>query len=190
MNNLEEIIEYRDILIEQVQSEEFIKNSTEFIYFETCDKLQNVLKEIKLLQPINQFRGDYRWLSNFASCKITYSGITYPTTENFYQAMKCKDKNQRKEFSKISPSEAKEKGKNITIRDDWDNVKISYMKKALELKFQQEDYKEKLLNTGDREIIEGNNWDDTFWGVDLKQGDNNLGKLLMEIRDAIRQRKQ
>lgn len=40
--------------------------------------------------------------------------------------------------------------------------------------------------TGDAELIEGNNWGDTFWGVCNGRGENMLGKLLMEIRDYLR----
>ena len=45
---------------------------------------------------------------------------------------------------------------------------------------------DKLLDTGDTELIEGNNWHDTFWGVCKGKGQNNLGKILMEVRKDIR----
>lgn len=55
-------------------------------------------------------------------------------------------------------------------------------------KFSEENQElmDKLLETGDEELIEGNTWKDVFWGYDvnLKQGKNNLGKMLMKIRDA------
>ena len=43
-----------------------------------------------------------------------------------------------------------------------------------------------LLATGDAELIEGNNWGDTYWGKCNGQGLNRLGILLMQIRDYIR----
>lgn len=45
---------------------------------------------------------------------------------------------------------------------------------------------EKLLNTGDAYIEETNKWGDTFWGVSKGIGENNLGKILMGIRDQLR----
>jgi hypothetical protein len=49
----------------------------------------------------------------------------------------------------------------------------------------------RLLNTGDEELVEGNTWNDTFWGCTRKtdgawKGNNMLGKLLMEIRENYR----
>ena len=47
-----------------------------------------------------------------------------------------------------------------------------------------------LMDTGDAELIEGNNWNDTFWGVCNNAGENNLGKLLMKIRAALIRQKE
>ena len=43
----------------------------------------------------------------------------------------------------------------------------------------------KLLNTGDIELIEGNYWGDTFWGVCNGKGENHLGKILMRVRKEL-----
>ena len=46
--------------------------------------------------------------------------------------------------------------------------------------------KNKLKATGTKYIEETNHWKDTYWGVDYKiGGENNLGKILMLIRDLI-----
>ena len=42
-----------------------------------------------------------------------------------------------------------------------------------------------LIETQNEEIIEGNDWDDTFWGVCNGEGQNNLGKILMQIRKEL-----
>ena len=63
------------------------------------------------------------------------------------------------------------------------------MKRICIAKFEQNpDLKEKLLATGNKTLIEGTWWKDTFWGIDLKtgQGQNHLGQILMEIRDEFR----
>ena len=61
------------------------------------------------------------------------------------------------------------------------------MEEALRAKFNIPEFKEKLLATGEMHLEEGNNWNDTFWGVDLKtgKGENHLGKLLMKIRKEL-----
>ena len=60
------------------------------------------------------------------------------------------------------------------------------MKKLLKQKFQQGTYYAELLkNTYPRKIIEGNTWGDIYWGVCDGIGENNLGKLLMEIRQNL-----
>ena len=59
------------------------------------------------------------------------------------------------------------------------------MKFALRCKFQVPELREKLLATGDEELIEGNWWNDKFWGVCKGEGCNMLGLILMEVRDYI-----
>ena len=53
------------------------------------------------------------------------------------------------------------------------------------IKFLNPDLREKLVATGDAELIEGNHWNDTCWGVCKGIGQNNLGKILMEVRDML-----
>lgn len=62
------------------------------------------------------------------------------------------------------------------------------MKELLIKKFNQEPFRQKLIDTGDVYIQEGNNWNDIYWGVCIKtnKGENILGKLIMEIRDVIK----
>ena len=44
-----------------------------------------------------------------------------------------------------------------------------------------------LLDTGDQELVEYNTWGDTYWGVctRIRQGQNWLGKILMEVREEL-----
>lgn len=46
--------------------------------------------------------------------------------------------------------------------------------------------KEKLLEAGDAELIEGNYWHDCYWGVCEEQGKNKLEKILMKICEELR----
>lgn len=43
-----------------------------------------------------------------------------------------------------------------------------------------------LLKTGNAELIEGNDWGDKIWGQVNGIGENNLGKILMKIREELK----
>lgn len=137
---------------------------------------------------IKEFQGEYRWLSNFYPCSIILGGRDYPSVEHAYMSAKS-DEEDWKIFcaSTKSPGEVKRASRNIKLRADWDKIKIQVMKECLQQKYYEEPFYSKLRNTKDEYIQEGNNWGDTFWGVDLRtgKGQNTLGKLIMEIRDDI-----
>lgn len=135
---------------------------------------------------INEFRGTTRWLSNFEYVDIEYEGVVYPTTENAYQASKTHSKRIKQVFTKITPREAQELGQNILMREDWEDVKLKVMEDITAIKFSIIPYKTKLRLTGNEELVEGNHWGDTFWGVCDGKGENNLGKILMRVRESYR----
>ena len=51
---------------------------------------------------------------------------------------------------------------------------------------QNPDLKKKLLATGDEHLEEGNTWGDTIWGTVDGVGENRLGKILMRVRDELK----
>lgn len=109
------------------------------------------------------FQGEFEFLSNFYTHNIEYNGIVYPTVEHAFQAAKCLDNEEKlKILEAPTPGKAKRIGKKIVMRPDWDNIKIDVMKDLLVLKFSDPELKEKLKATGEEELIEGNNWNDTF----------------------------
>lgn len=136
------------------------------------------------------FRNEYFFLSNFYPCLVRLDGITYPSSEHAYVAMKSINHNERIRISKMKkPGDAKKYGRTLK-RPDWDEIKLDIMYKILLCKFtQNEDLKEKLLSTGDLEIVERNNWNDTFYGVCDGKGENHLGKLLMKVREELKNEK-
>ena len=141
---------------------------------------------------IDCFDGKYAFLSNFYPSPIApfNDGIVYPTVEHAFQAYKTTDINKRKEIAaQPTPGKAKHLGRHVEIRDDWQEIRINVMYTALKEKFKDLELRTKLLSTGNAELIEGNTWSDNFWGDchcpkcrDIK-GENNLGKLLMKIRE-------
>lgn len=134
--------------------------------------------------PILGFDGEYRWLSNFYHLQypIDYAGITFKTAENMYQAMKCVRIEDVRYISYLSPGQAKRVGKLVEIDPLFEDNKVAIMDHILRIKFNQPKFKSLLLSTGNRYIEETNTWGDTFWGVCNGVGENNLGKLIMNIR--------
>ncbi len=126
-------------------------------------------------------------MSNFYPARITIGDVNYPTLEHAFQALKTVNPKERTAILKmIKPAAARRYGKKLVLRPGWDNVRIGVMFALLCLKFADPQQKKRLLATGDAELIEGNYWDDTFWGVCRGVGENNLGKLLMRVRAGIR----
>lgn len=131
---------------------------------------------------ITSFSGDYAWLSNFEPCDIILDGVPYLSVENAYQAAKTLDPKERIQFQGCSPGAAKRKGRSVTLRPGWDDIKLQIMKSLLYQKYRQPYFRQLLIETGDRTIIEGNTWGDTFYGVCNGVGENRLGQAIMAIR--------
>lgn len=135
---------------------------------------------------INKFSGQYSFLSNMYPCTVEIERLKYPSAEHAFQAMKSLNLNDRIAIARCSsPKEAKQAGKRLKLRDDWEQVKTGYMYDILKVKFSDLELASKLKETGDEELIEGNTWGDTFWGVCNGTGQNQLGQILMLIRDEI-----
>ena len=137
---------------------------------------------------VAEFQGEYRFLSNFWPAEVTYEGIAYPTTEHAYQASKTLDPEARKRIAAPpTPAEAKAEGRKLKLRGDWETAKFVVMEDVVRLKFTKHaDLRDKLLATGDALLEEGNTWGDRVWGVYQGQGENRLGKILMNVRDELR----
>ena len=139
---------------------------------------------------IDQFRGRYEFLSNFYPATVHYDGITYPSAEHAYQAAKCTDEYLELKFAiamEWSPGKVKRMGKTLPLRPDWEQVKLDIMLQIVTAKFQQDGHLAAMLKrTAPCILIEGNNWGDTYWGVDVAKGGlNMLGKVLMHGRDNL-----
>ncbi len=94
------------------------------------------------------------------------------------------------------PGESKHLGQRIDLRDDWESVKYDVMMVVLRQKFRLDRPEgQRLLDTGDKLLIEGTFWEDRVWGVDLADrnddpleaiGRNWLGTMLMARRAELR----
>ncbi len=155
-----------------------------------------------------QFVREYSFLSNFYPVSVVVNNVVFPSVENAYQAMKFR-KYMWYEFVDIMPGEAKrlaiymaklldDSGSYEDNKHYYDFVitkkKIMVMKELLLKKFNNDEMRDKLLKTNGLKLVEGNVWNDIFWGVDLRSPDNSklgfvgknyLGKLLMEVRNEL-----
>lgn len=149
-------------------------------------------------ETIGEFKGDFAFLSNFYELGNPIPAswgegalVRYvPTTEHAYQAGKARLPD---EFVWVcqsnTPDTSKRRGKQVKIRESFEANKVSHMLHCVRLKFKvNPELAQRLLDTKDVLLIEGNNWGDQFWGVTLKDGvgKNVLGEILMLVRDELR----
>lgn len=141
---------------------------------------------------ILKFRGEHHFLSNFYLCNVEYEGIIYPSSEHAFQAAKTLDISERQAISCLKkPAEAKRAGNKLDLRENWDSIRVKIMWDIVLAKFQQNyPLREKLLQTGECLLIEGNRWHDNFYGVcycDSCKGHglNYLGRTLMHVRGQL-----
>jgi len=142
---------------------------------------------------IAQFRGEYRFLSNFYPAPVRLSGREYPTLEHAFQAAKTLDTEERLAILGCStPSDAKRMGQTVSLRPGWEDIKAHVMTVLVRYKFgHNRELAEALLATGKTILAEGNTWGDEFWGATQGldgnlHGENKLGKILMQIRFELR----
>lgn len=145
------------------------------------------------------FRGKYDFLSNFKECRIIdFEGNEFTSAEAMFQSYKTIDPEERKKFTKMNPKQAKAAGRKVQLREDWEDIKFDIMWYVVYQKFTQNDDLCKLLiKTGNADLIEGNNWHDSYWGMCFKKvpckdgdyeilhGENRLGLILRQIRDVM-----
>jgi ribA/ribD-fused uncharacterized protein len=137
---------------------------------------------------IAAFQGEHRFLSNFWPAEVEFEGITYPTAEHAYQSGKTLDRVERRRIASLpTPEAAKRAGRALVVRPDWESAKFDVMERCVRDKFTRNPgLAAKLVATGDAYLEEGNTWNDRVWGVYQGQGENRLGKILMQVRAELR----
>ena len=167
------------------------------ILYNEVENYQDKIKECtnRSDEMIAGFFKDYFWLSNFYPSKVYYGGHEFLSVENAYQFAKHILEDITPEiisyFQTCTPAEAKKAGSKIRLRKDWNTYKVEVMEKLLTDKFYNIELRKRLLDTGDKKLVELNYWNDTFWGVEFDKkkkfkGKSMLGNLLMKIRQHIR----
>lgn len=129
--------------------------------------------------PVTQFRDEFWFLANPFPARVVYEGMQYPSTEHAFQAAKTGNLRIRGEISRMPGwREAKQRGRSLDLRPDWENVKHAVMLQLSLAKYiLHPDLRAALLGTGDRLLIEGNHWGDWEWGAVPFPGPDNAGPL-------------
>jgi ribA/ribD-fused uncharacterized protein len=155
---------------------------------------------------IRSFTGEFVWASNFDPSPLWPSWWPrtlppFPDVESAFQAWKIDTElpfTDRLALieqirSASTPGAAKRLGRKVPLRADWMNVRHQVMRVLLREKFSDLKRGSLLESTGNRLLVEGNNWHDQFWGdctcgkpSCALPGENMLGKLLMHLRDERR----
>lgn len=143
--------------------------------------------------PIDRFSGRFKWLGNFSWSDLEFEGDWYPSVEHAFQAAKVANKTERSGYgftdAKLSFGDAKRLGRSVPLRQDWKEIRENVMAACLAAKFTDPTLRQKLLATGDSELIDGHSGSpDLIWGYHFpsQAGENRLGKLLMELRHSLR----
>jgi len=140
---------------------------------------------------IRGFVGDFRWLSNFYSCRVEYEGLVYQSSEAAYQAAKFPS-STRQDFTTLDPDAAKKLAHSKPLDEvGWNARKDQVMRDVVWAKFSQNpNLAARLLATQEKYLEETNWWNDPYWGVYQEKGANMLGKILMEVRGRMATAKQ
>lgn len=146
----------------------------------------------KMDEVIGFYPREFYPFDNFSSFKVEWNGYLFSSVEEAYQAASFMGSDEDL-VEKIKKSHSADEAQRIAYanrdkrREDWDDVKVSIMEELLRLKIEQNPYvKKKLLQTEDYMIVEDSPKDD-FWGWGPnRNGQNNLGKLWMKLREELK----
>ena len=143
------------------------------------------------VRNIHGFFGPYFFLSNGWRSAVFYRGMYFPSVENAYQAAKF-GMDMQSDFTICSPIEAIEisrqnEAKIVYTEELWRTLRVDVMRILIASKFADRILGKMLIATDKKHLAETNWWGDYFWGSDEHgNGEDNLGKLLMEHRDLLR----
>jgi ribA/ribD-fused uncharacterized protein len=151
-------------------------------------------------------RDRFGFLSNYHEAPVTLDGEVWRSTEFYYQAQKSQAPEYRAAIrnaknadhakgigsdprrSRKSRKRSWFHGRLDQLRSDWDQVKLTVMETAVQAKFRQDpQLRALLLATGEAEIVE-DSAHDPYWGIGRDgRGENRMGRLLMKVRQEIRE---
>ena len=135
------------------------------------------------------FSSPYEPLNNWSAHQVRIWDKIFATAEHAYQFKKfdmTDDNVAERVANAASPWAAYQVAQQYKAkkRDDWEELKLSIMHEIITAKAaQHRDVQERLKQTAGRTIIEDSP-SDSFWGCGPDGlGENNLGKIWMDVRD-------
>lgn len=142
-------------------------------------------------QVVGFYEREFYVFSNFSSFEVEWKGRIWKTSEHAYQAShffetapelveEIFNSKSAHEAFKIAKANAEKAPKN------WEEIKVGIMEDIVRHKLEQNPYvMHKLIQTGDKYIVEDSPKDDCWgWGPN-KDGRNELGKIWMKLRDEL-----
>ena len=137
---------------------------------------------------ITEFRGEYEFLRNPYPCLVTVDGMPFPSAEHAYQALKWPgDVAQQEHLLGLPWQVAKRMSRDRRLSIDQ---RLTNMRRVVAAKFENKVLQQWLRDTGDVDLVEGNEHRDSFWGKVRAPGGwygaNHLGLILMAERTAQR----
>lgn len=135
------------------------------------------------------YEQEYYVLSNFSAFRLQWKGVDFDTSEHAYHCEKFYDRRVKEEIlaARSAHDAFKIAGENKHLRrPDWDDIKLDIMLNILREKANQHEYVyRKLMETGDRILVE-DSWRDSYWGWgENHYGQNMLGRLWMIVRNEL-----
>ena len=135
---------------------------------------------------IVNFKREHRFLNMSYPAVITYNGIVFYTAEAAYQAQKMTSPKEQEKMSALGLEAVRKRGQKISPRPDWEKVKVQIMYEIQLAKFSQSPHlKEKLLSTVGKILVDTDYDHGLYWAEIRGEGENNLGKILMRVREDL-----
>ena len=159
-------------------------------------------------QRVDGFNGYFSFLRTEHPCKVYLDGQIYNSVAHAYEAAKTKDETERRRIRKAPTyKEMLQVARLVQEPENWAKEKLQVMERLLRDKFRRDpELRERLTQTGDRELVNllqndvrfggghtgREQAERLFWGqIDglnaskgEKRGENNLGKLLEQVRSS------
>lgn len=129
----------------------------------------------------------FGFLNNFKRARMFIYNRWWNNVEAPYQSRKTLVEAEQLEIWRAkTPREARDLGQKVTMRPDWDKMKVDVMYECCLAKFlQHHDLRKELMKTDPETLVEDSPID-SFWGCGLDgTGQNNLGKVLMRVRKEL-----
>ena len=135
-----------------------------------------------------KIKDPHGYMGNFWKARFFVYGRWWDNVEAAFQAQKTPVEAEVLAIQNASkPMEARNLGQKCVLRENWDEIKRSVMKECCMAKFlQHADLRKQLIETGNEDLIEDSKID-WWWGCGADgKGRNELGKILMEVREELK----